>query len=158
MQFGVARTADGTKGVGLMWAVAVAVIAGVFSFGVAWVNRDPYHRLRKALDIHRELPEPYRQAWVKGEVHQAYLKSGTYSGWLWVLWVLVTGVAVSLGVLLVVLSRREGVWTSVEVWALFAAFLAMSTAVGMAFGYAKAGGLSKMKRQELLAKAEEQSS
>lgn len=40
---------------------------------VAMVGRDPYHRLRKALDVYQDLPEPYRSLWDE-ELSEAYVK------------------------------------------------------------------------------------
>lgn len=64
-----------------MWQVVVpsALVAAVTLYGLL-LNRDPYHRLRKALDIYKDLPEPFDEAWKKAVLRSELLAAGRTKG------------------------------------------------------------------------------
>lgn len=64
-----------------MWQIVVpsALVAAVTLYGLL-LNRDPYHRLRKALDIYKDLPEPFDEAWKKAVLRSELLAARKTTG------------------------------------------------------------------------------
>ena len=77
-----------------MATVLGAAVGALVTLVIAITNRDPYHGLRKALDIYADLPEPFKSAWVD-EVRMAYLSSDVRMSRMWAMTIGMSAITVA---------------------------------------------------------------